>query len=411
MYSAENESGVSVIVGTLLLILITVVAAAGLALMISQMQKDEMNRQAHLAAVKSENVGITNIVFENNDTLWDETYNIKNSRNWSSISFSVRNDNIYPAKIISIGLYDRKLQNYRYVQNYSTESFAPNPEIRSYNFSNGDFLTIPERKSIRIKINLTGDFPHRRAGFFAVDDYSKILLITSMYNNFEKIVKEPVPIIETSIESDTLGPIQRDALILDGSKSVSDGQIIQWNWTIFDGTFTSPVAGNWSDIQNWTIHNQTFSGKTVRIDSLNNTRHYHVALTVIDDKGVISSSNPIEIPWAQYRPPTYLSLNLGQSKPKPGTNFTETELNATVLDIRGNPVQNSIVTFIITEDMNKPTNCFSLTKYAAYTDRFGNASTIIQQGTDTSPSCPMPVIIKAQVEKIQSPGIIVEGIP
>ena len=44
MIARTGDDGVSVIVGTLLLILITVTAAAGLAIMISQMQKDAMNR-------------------------------------------------------------------------------------------------------------------------------------------------------------------------------------------------------------------------------------------------------------------------------------------------------------------------------------------------------------------------------
>ena len=54
MTSRKDDSGVSVIVGTLLLILITVTAAAGLAVMISQMQKDAMNRQTHITAVQNE---------------------------------------------------------------------------------------------------------------------------------------------------------------------------------------------------------------------------------------------------------------------------------------------------------------------------------------------------------------------
>ena len=65
MAGIQNDSGVSVIVGTLLLILITVTAAAGLAIMVSQMQKDEMNRQSHLAAVKSEKIEILNIGLKN----------------------------------------------------------------------------------------------------------------------------------------------------------------------------------------------------------------------------------------------------------------------------------------------------------------------------------------------------------
>jgi hypothetical protein len=47
MAGTRNDEAVSVIVGTLLLILVTVIAAAGLAIMVSQLQKDEMDRQSH----------------------------------------------------------------------------------------------------------------------------------------------------------------------------------------------------------------------------------------------------------------------------------------------------------------------------------------------------------------------------
>ena len=49
-----KEDGVSVIVGTLMLILIVVTAAAGLALMVSSMQKEAMTRQSHIASVENE---------------------------------------------------------------------------------------------------------------------------------------------------------------------------------------------------------------------------------------------------------------------------------------------------------------------------------------------------------------------
>ncbi|MDI9633490.1 MAG: hypothetical protein QFX32_05460 [Methanolinea sp.] len=57
----RDERAVSVIVGTLMLILVTVTAAAGLAVMVSQMQKEEMNRQTHQAAVKNELLKINGI--------------------------------------------------------------------------------------------------------------------------------------------------------------------------------------------------------------------------------------------------------------------------------------------------------------------------------------------------------------
>ncbi|HUK92920.1 MAG TPA: hypothetical protein VLU98_02665, partial [Methanomicrobiales archaeon] len=61
MVSSGKEDGVSVIIGTLMLILVVVTAAAGLALMVSSMQKDAMTRQAHIADVGAEQLTIQNI--------------------------------------------------------------------------------------------------------------------------------------------------------------------------------------------------------------------------------------------------------------------------------------------------------------------------------------------------------------
>ncbi|OEU51140.1 MAG: hypothetical protein BA871_04430 [Desulfuromonadales bacterium C00003096] len=57
----NDERGISVIIGTLMLILITIIAASGLALMVSGMQNDAMERESHLAAVASENLRIISI--------------------------------------------------------------------------------------------------------------------------------------------------------------------------------------------------------------------------------------------------------------------------------------------------------------------------------------------------------------
>ena len=50
MVSLRNDNrGVSVVVGALMLIIIVVTAASALALFVSEMQKDEMERESHIA--------------------------------------------------------------------------------------------------------------------------------------------------------------------------------------------------------------------------------------------------------------------------------------------------------------------------------------------------------------------------
>ena len=97
----HDESGVSVIIGTLMLILITIIAASGLALMVSGMQKEAMERESHLAAVESENLRIISI---------DPT---GNSTHWHSVNVTLMNLNTADSRITAISLNGVHARNYR----------------------------------------------------------------------------------------------------------------------------------------------------------------------------------------------------------------------------------------------------------------------------------------------------------
>ena len=135
MRTRTGEESVSVIVGTLLLILITVTAAAGLALMVSQMQKDEMNRQTHLNAVKNENITILNVAFENNQTEWDKVG--VSPEYWSSVKLTLVNMNTDDVRIIGIAINDH------YALNFTDKSRTdPSVSLRTI-FNSTNYLTIP----------------------------------------------------------------------------------------------------------------------------------------------------------------------------------------------------------------------------------------------------------------------------
>lgn len=99
----HDESGVSVIIGTLMLILITIIAASGLALMVSGMQKEAMDRESHLAAVASENLRIIAIDPAGNSTGWD----------WDSVNVTIMNLNTEDSHITAISLNGVHARNYR----------------------------------------------------------------------------------------------------------------------------------------------------------------------------------------------------------------------------------------------------------------------------------------------------------
>ena len=97
----HDESGISVIIGTLMLILITITAASGLALMVSGMQKDAVERESHLSAVASENLRIIAI---------DPT---GNSTHWHSVNVTIMNLNTADSRITAISLNGVHAMNYR----------------------------------------------------------------------------------------------------------------------------------------------------------------------------------------------------------------------------------------------------------------------------------------------------------
>ncbi len=246
MTGQKNETAVSVIIGTLLLILITVTAAAGLALMVSQMQKDEMNRQTHMAAVKNEQIQILNPKLTNDPVAWNQTpFNVTGDQvwnNWSSITFTLSNLNTDDSKVVGVAINDR------YSRNITTVDNTPSALRQTYNISNNEYLTLPGTKSQKIQINFTDDFPS--AQYNPTGNQIKVQIITSLYNTFEKTFKPPNPVFQTKIDTEDLGSVQRNVLVLDGSASTADNMVVDWNWTINSAAHTFPQPGYWTDVSN-----------------------------------------------------------------------------------------------------------------------------------------------------------------
>ena len=438
MTSLSNESGVSVIVGTLLLILITVTAAAGLAVMVSQMQKDEMNRQTHLNAVKNENITILNIALENNQTQWNETGAFVNGlpQNWSSIRLTLLNLNTDSVTVMGIGVNDH------YALNFTDRSLTDEPESRIvYNSTN--YLTIPPTQSRDVYIDFianasddpSGLIDFQRSQSFSVGSIQNIKVMTSLSNFFEKTLKPPVASSQIHIDTDNLGSITRDALVLDGSGSSADTSLVSWTWTIYDASGTCTYAsasttcisqpGNWTDESH--ITEQVKTGKNVRINSLNgNNPYYRARLTVTDSLGMSATSDWISIPVGNYNPPTRLQLSItsppvcilgcpyltysNSTSPPPPPIQLNSILSAGLYDINNNPVKNEPVVFVIDTNPNTPQNCFSLDMMANVTDDNGVAQATIIQTNQTSPVCSQSVTLHAQSGKVLSPTILIPGI-
>jgi len=410
MAGVHNEQAVSVIVGTLLLILITVIAAAGLALMVSQMQKDEMNRQSHLAAVKSEKIEITGVTLESRPSEWDGFFpptNTTSNQSYSSVTFSLTNLNTDEARVIGIAINDVYPHNFTAITDSSTPQYTP------YNFSSHEpssYVVIPASGRKKIRINLTNDF-FSLPQHIQQNDQITIRVMTSMFNTFEKTFKPPVPQVQIKMETDDFGTVTRDTLVLDGSQSTADTMIKSWEWTIYDLDKSVP-QGNWDDVANRSlIPPMNKSNKIVRLNLPNNTAYYKATLTVKDDMGMSATSEHIDLPQGEFNPPSYLKIT--QDNIVNSSSPTTSKLHVTVTDMAQKSLPNIPVTIIIKNDPNTMVpDCFSLDSTAQNTDSSGTITVNIKQNWTPCGA----VTVYAQTGKLISkdkiiPGVDVLGIP
>lgn len=137
----HNERGVSVIFGTLMLILITIIAASGIAVMVSTVQKDAMELESHRTAVENENLRIISI-----DPVGDSTH-------WNSVNVTILNLNTADSYMTAISM-NKKFSN-NYMANDETgalDYYKGYPVM--YNFNKR--VLIPAARSKEICLNFSG---------------------------------------------------------------------------------------------------------------------------------------------------------------------------------------------------------------------------------------------------------------
>lgn len=345
----DREVGVSVIIGTLMLILITVTAAAGLAIMVSELQKDEMERQSHQAAVKSEQLVIHGI---------EPCYN---TTTLERLNITVLNMNTDDSRVQLVGISDGTKDFYP--ANFTSDSVM-------YNNTNAR-LDVPAAKQVRIELNFTTNFTADPN--ITSDDPLRIWVITSYYNTFEKTFKAPVADFSFTIQKEDLGVTERDMVVLDGSASTDDGSIVDWTWIVEDGSATVPV-GNWSDTANIRLP-PVPPGKTSSF-APNTTGPFRINLTVVDDSSMKDTTDYKVIPQnMRFFPPTYLDAVFESN-----TTLGIYQIVATVLDLEHNPVQGATVMFIDIQDVH---GNLTLDRWSGTTDGSGEIVVNITEGTGT----------------------------
>lgn len=137
----KDTRGVSVIFATLLLILITIIAASGVAYMVSTMQKETMDRESHQAAVENEELKIVSIEPMHGD-----------NDSWKAIDITVLNLNTADSRISSIKVNDGYFLHFKaYDDSGVFDVYKDYPEI----YSATHRITIPATKSKTIHLNFS----------------------------------------------------------------------------------------------------------------------------------------------------------------------------------------------------------------------------------------------------------------
>ena len=136
----NDKKAVSVIMGTLLLMLVTIVAASGVAMIISSAQKDMAERQTYQSTLDNEHLEIMDINPEGNST------------HWNMINLTVLNMDIKDSKIAAIAINDNYAKNYKILnKNGEIKHNAEYPQYPIiYNSTN--MLEMPAKKNKRIII-------------------------------------------------------------------------------------------------------------------------------------------------------------------------------------------------------------------------------------------------------------------
>lgn len=303
----KNNKGASEIVGALLLIAVVIVAVSGIAVIVAQVQKNEMERQSTIDAVEKENIKIMSIKPVLNDT----------TGYLDALNITITNLNSVDSRITTVVINDKAALNYTSADAYDAQ------KINLYSYT--DRLNVPAGKATVLSINFSTNYdPDPNA---SAQKPLKVSVLTENGNIFSKIYQPPTPVIKTSIETENLGVAERDLLVLDGSDSFDDGSVISYNWKMysFNGADYNPTA--------------QYSGKKVKA-AINQTNDVYLDLTVSDDNDMLGVSEKVRIPYSMNFNP---AVRVNASKPS----YTGTEtMFVSVYDVNGRPLENVTVLFI-----------------------------------------------------------------
>ncbi|MCC7577011.1 MAG: hypothetical protein KK926_09290 [Methanomethylovorans sp.] len=136
----NDDHAVTVVFGTLMLILITITVASGIAVMLSTMQKDAMEREEYRVAVANEDIRIVSIEPKVNGSYW------------TSAKLTLLNLDTKDSYIKAISLNNIYAANYMVYNGSNTlEKKGDHPVVYSYN----RMIKVPAQKTVAVCLNFS----------------------------------------------------------------------------------------------------------------------------------------------------------------------------------------------------------------------------------------------------------------
>lgn len=329
----RNNRGASEVVGALMLIAIVIVAASGIAVITAEMQKNEAERLSNIEAVEKENLKIMSV---------KTILNKSDSNLIESMNITVINLNSKDSRIAAVLVNDKAAANFTSTDEFNSPAY----------FSYQNKLVVPAGQSKEISMNFAGEYANFKPEYnLSTNKPVKIAVVSEYANNFMKIYNPPTPLFRVFVESENIGVSERDVLVLDASESFDDGTIIEYNWSISNGT-----------------HLINASGKKTRL-VLNQKGPFNVTLHLLDDTNMKGVSKEVLVPEnPRYNPP--VSMTASASSYNASDN-----IEVTVRDGEGKPMPGVTVSFIALSGV------YSLDKYVALTDSMGTARVTVNSVT------------------------------
>lgn len=139
-HGINDDHAVTVVFGTLMLILITITVASGIAVMLSTMQKDAMEREEYRVAVANEDIRIVSIEPKVNGSYW------------TSAKLTLLNLDTKDSYIKAISLNNIYAANYMVYNGSNTLGKKGDyPEVYSYN----RMIKVPAQKTVALCLNFS----------------------------------------------------------------------------------------------------------------------------------------------------------------------------------------------------------------------------------------------------------------